>query len=129
MNSPTLPPYGPVNQQVDLERETFEAMQVLAADHVLRQVEVNKYYDVARERSVQRLTYHVFGQRLDEQVVEHPSDWWQHFKHRWFPAWALRRWPVVLAKHTMKLMGFYPELLGRDRYLHIMIQPSTARKW
>jgi hypothetical protein len=23
-----------------------------------------------------------------------PKDWWQHFKQRWFPGWALRRWPV-----------------------------------
>jgi len=23
-----------------------------------------------------------------------PKDWWQAFKDRWFPAWALKRWPV-----------------------------------
>lgn len=23
-----------------------------------------------------------------------PADWWQAFKERWFPMWALRRWPV-----------------------------------
>ena len=23
-----------------------------------------------------------------------PVDWWQHFKQRWFPTWALWRWPV-----------------------------------
>lgn len=25
---------------------------------------------------------------------EWPSTWWDAFKHRWFPKWALRRWPV-----------------------------------
>lgn len=23
-----------------------------------------------------------------------PADWWQAFKERWFPDWALERWPV-----------------------------------
>lgn len=23
-----------------------------------------------------------------------PASWWQHLKQRWFPKWALRRWPV-----------------------------------
>lgn len=23
-----------------------------------------------------------------------PKDWWQAFKERWFPSWALKRWPV-----------------------------------
>lgn len=25
-----------------------------------------------------------------------PATWWEHFKQRWFPAWALARWPVKL---------------------------------
>lgn len=29
-----------------------------------------------------------------ESRFEVPADWWQHFKQRWFPAWALERWPV-----------------------------------
>lgn len=27
-----------------------------------------------------------------EELV--PADWWQAFKARWFPVWALERWPV-----------------------------------
>ncbi len=32
-----------------------------------------------------------------EKVSVHrkwPKDWWDAFKDRWFPKWALRRWPV-----------------------------------
>ena len=35
--------------------------------------------------------------RMEERIdIEEkwPSDWWQAFKDRWFPKWALRRWPV-----------------------------------
>ncbi len=28
-------------------------------------------------------------------VVAYPADWWQAFKARWFPRWALRLWPVI----------------------------------
>ncbi len=23
-----------------------------------------------------------------------PKTWWEHFKERWFPKWALKKWPV-----------------------------------
>ena len=27
-------------------------------------------------------------------LASFPADWWQAFKERWFPRWALKRWPV-----------------------------------
>ena len=35
--------------------------------------------------------------KIDPEVmatVEVPADWWQALKERWFPRWALRRWPA-----------------------------------
>jgi len=34
----------------------------------------------------------------EQRMLEVPANWWEHFKQRWFPAWALKRWPV-LTKH------------------------------
>ena len=34
------------------------------------------------------------GQRFEPVHVEYPADWWQAFKARWLPTWALGRWPV-----------------------------------
>ena len=31
-----------------------------------------------------------------ELLAEYPSTWWDAFKLRFFPAWALRRWPAVM---------------------------------
>jgi len=31
---------------------------------------------------------------MDSNVISCPADWWQHFKQRWFPDWAINRWPV-----------------------------------
>ena len=118
-----IPTFGQPIQEVILEAERFSVMQRVADELVMNAADVSKFYDIVRKQSVMEITYHVFGQRLDEQTVEYPADWWQHFKQRWFPAWALRRWPVQKHVRTMKLMGFYPELLGRDRYLHVMVTP------
>jgi hypothetical protein len=53
-------------------------------------------------RMLLRLNAHVWAQKVqDEEVTlraefsaSWPATWWQHLKQRWFPAWALRRWPV-----------------------------------
>ncbi len=59
--------------------------------------------------------------RTIEHAVEvsYPRDWWQHLKARWFPAWALRRWPVAM---TVERVGFsadatalFPEVELFDR--------------
>ena len=118
-----IPSYGPQFQQVSLEMERFETLRRITEQFVMNAVELQSWKDYLKDDMVVAMTYHVFGQRLDEQTVEYPADWWQHFKQRWFPAWALRRWPVLNTVRTMKLMGFYPELLGRDRYLHVMVTP------
>lgn len=35
----------------------------------------------------------------EERMLKVPANWWQHFKQRWFPKWALRRWPVLYEYH------------------------------
>ena len=40
-----------------------------------------------------RLTQDVLIQR--ELLAEYPSTWWDAVKLRFFPVWALKRWPVV----------------------------------
>lgn len=32
----------------------------------------------------------------EERVLKVPADWWQAVKQRWFPKWALERWPVKM---------------------------------
>ena len=46
------------------------------------------------------LTFRAFlyGNGRETWKCEWPADWWQHFKKRWFPRWALRRWPVRMEK-------------------------------
>lgn len=68
-----------------------------------------------------------------------PADWWQHFKQRWFPAWALRRWPVALKKetqrksvtHKFECRALFPDFkyeAPRDVGAYVL-QTSIARKF
>jgi hypothetical protein len=34
------------------------------------------------------------------ESITYPKDWWQAFKGRWFPAWAKRRWPIIVEHFT-----------------------------
>ncbi len=51
--------------------------------------------DVARGMAVELRAY-LWGETLGNISIheEWPRDWWQAFKDRWFPLWALTRWPV-----------------------------------
>lgn len=33
------------------------------------------------------------GEMTTTETLDYPADWWEHFKQRFFPKWALRRWP------------------------------------
>jgi hypothetical protein len=48
------------------------------------------------------ITHVVLGKR--GAVLRVPDTWWDHTKERWFPAWALRRWPVQYREHEARLL-------------------------
>lgn len=72
---------------------------------------------------------HIKGKTVHEKI-EVPADWWQHVKQRWFPAWALRRWPARTRTIDVRVTRICPHikiddctpsyghiqfLLGRDK--------------
>lgn len=48
------------------------------------------------------------GQRFEPIHVAYPRDWWQALKQRWYPAWALARWPVVETRIDWTPEVIYP---------------------
>lgn len=59
-----------------------------------------------------------------------PLTWWDHFKLRWFPAWAERRWPCEFrtietwVEETVEIAELYrvcPHLRAGHRHLQFMI--------
>lgn len=65
-----------------------------------------------------RLEAFIAKQQLEYPVVEfvcrYPKTWWQAFKQRFFPLWALKKWPVKLITiketHCFNVSALYPQL-------------------
>lgn len=51
----------------------------------------------------------VLGELIGDETVTYPADWWQAFKVRWFPGWALQRWPAKMAVKKFIVHGIYPD--------------------
>jgi hypothetical protein len=61
-----------------------------------------------------RRMFSLAGQQKTK-TVSFPANWWQHFKQRWFPAWALDRWPVRLRTvnfHAVRVFDGIPAPVG-----------------
>ena len=63
-----------------------------------------------------QLDWIVAGEELEHIKAEWPRDWWQAFRARWFPAWALKRWPVVMAWAEMRADAVYPKISLPDKW-------------
>ncbi len=65
--------------------------------------------DYTRQWAVE-IRRHIYGKQLDQVEVRHPATWWDATKERWFPRWALRRWPAAYACHTMLATAYWPSI-------------------
>lgn len=73
-----------------------------------------------------KLHAYVWSQPAGEKRVAFPSDWWEALKQRWFPRWALTRWPVRMREVVWKATATYPTLRMRSEShdAHIVIEES-----
>ncbi len=76
---------------------------------VLMGVHADRYIDQMTERVAFQIRGYLLGEKLKGKIIKHPRDWWQSFKERWFPAWALKRWPVEYTIHTVTFDVIYPD--------------------
>lgn len=99
-----------------LQRERF-FVGCLVPRVQLEEADGLRYLRDATEHYTYRLVLDILGRKA-RHTVTYPADWWQHFKQRWFPRWALNRWPVRLAEVTVHASELFPELKPpfRGRY-------------
>lgn len=80
------------------------------------------------ERLTMTVVSNVLAEHLGAEAVSFPADWWQGVKARWFPAWALKRWPVQ--RRTIKLDAYelHPRLrvADGDRHPRVIVSDSFA---
>lgn len=103
--------------KLELERWKVSATQILSREFA-EQADARLIEDVIAPHLILRITQTIWGYKVGERVVEWPADWWQALKDRWFPRWALARWPVVHARETIE---------ARDLFPHLAVPPEARR--
>lgn len=99
----------------------LQAMSLESDRYITEVAEGDRYlaptiaeFDLQREAMIRAVRMHlrVLVTRTTPEVIQqaYPSDWWQAFKDRWYPAWALRRWPVRRTVFRMEKFAVYPEI-------------------
>ena len=98
---------GPDNvRKVTLDKIAV-GIQLAVSEHLMgATVDVEQ---VLQDQFVFRLRGYLMGHKLPERKFSYPSDWWQAFKLRWFPAWALKRYPVRYTVITVSANALYPD--------------------
>ena len=111
-------------REVALERLQY-ACQKAFPPAMLDQLSVERVADIVTGGVVYQFRAAIFAQRLDEQVVRYPADWWQALKQRFAPRWFVRRWPVLETIKTMRLYAWYPEKLipGERSQFLVRVEP------
>ena len=62
---------------------------------LLRNLEVRSHFDRMTQSLVLELrSMAASRERVETEEMKLPDGWWEAFKERWFPGWALKRWPV-----------------------------------
>lgn len=89
-----------------LERLKFHALYQIPFQNA--QVDIMRAMNV--DEFIARIAWESAGIRqlvIDESF---PSTWADAFRERWFPEWALKRWPVVWHRIRINKMTVFPEI-------------------
>lgn len=93
-------------------------------------IQYDRYEDQIHGQMVHRLCLDVFG-RPSKQIVtfepvSYPATWWQAFKQRFFPRWALRRWPIQFTTVkrpdvVVEAEALFPELVPMKEQRSVVV--------
>jgi hypothetical protein len=109
---------------VMLKKLSFACERRLATDYLEQfaiPTQVSVVADITAEHAVITLTQYIYGETLEDARAEYPSDWWQAFKQRWFPAWLLQRYPVKVRVVEIEVVALYPSISAPGYPSHIKV--------
>jgi hypothetical protein len=71
---------------------------------------------------------YIWGERGKSETIKYPKNWREAFKERWFPAWLLRRYPVVYRVHEINTTTLYPNFkISVPDQTHVLKFQTLAR--
>jgi len=111
------------SQQIILERQRYCKQFSISRVHLEEMGGAQRFFpEHAYIMTIEIMATPLRNYGIELPGFSYPLDWWQAFKARWFPAWALKRWPAKM-KHVgggrkeLEFRAIFPELdTVRDRY-------------
>jgi hypothetical protein len=80
-------------------------------------VDIRVFLDDYIGSIVLQLKGSIFYENLER--IEYPCDWWQALKGRWFPGWALERWPVRYKRYEIN--AYYPTIRASNYHAYVAV--------
>ena len=99
-----------VYQTIELELQKVSIVKYLPEEFAIHNLKLSTRRDEWLRALVVKLEGYVLSENLERYEFEYPRDWWEAFKERWFPAWLLKRYPVLYTKEVVDLQVLYPKL-------------------
>jgi len=80
-------------------------------------VDIDEYAAFTADEMLIRLKAVVLGEHIETQAARYPKDWKEAVKERFFPEWALKRWPVRYTVKVFDVRVVYPMIaLPREQH-------------
>lgn len=119
---------------IDLQRLQIASQMSCAEEVAFNNPQFEAFRDYMAERLVVQLRAYIWADPPQEISCRYPRDWWQAVKERWFPKWALERWPVEYQTTTLQAQTIYPrlqsELPQHQAWLRMAVMnPRTSPFW
>ena len=116
-------------REIVLERLTFAAGRRFTRFAIEAKLGVE--WDWEADQLCVKVVQQVLAEHLENQKVEVPIDWWEHFKLRWFPVWLLKRFPVKFKIIMIEAMALYPKIgMPSEEYLiKYMKEEGELMRW
>jgi len=102
--------YSPKLNKVELEFLDFYVREAIDVEKIaLYKTGTRVFYEERFYAMVLEMKACVLHEPQDEYVISWPENWWEHFKDRWFPKWAKKKWPIKREAHRIKISLLYPK--------------------
>jgi len=106
VDGPDMVPY------TELDRKVLEAMKfslyTAMAKYDVQHGNMRLMVENAADRMGFTISTTIYGEKVESRHVTYPTTWLDAFKLRWFPKWALERWPANQTTFGFDARILYP---------------------
>lgn len=105
LNYPQYTWHKMAGEEIVLEKICFDLDYALPE---FTDMSVKAEADDAIKQIILRFKAYMYAEQHKHIEIKYPEDWWQAFKHRWYPDWLLKRYPIRYKEHIIDVKAFYP---------------------